>query len=230
VDCQGSWSSCDPNTGTKTFTITQAPQNGGAACPSPLTQNCPVDCVGSWGSCAGGPPSFKTYTWTTTPKNGGSTATCAYANGQTDSSGCAAPVNCVGSWGDCKQTSKCDCDADACWNTSGTQTYTITTPASGGGASCPAANGQARTCAPHSWGLIFPSSPGWKCSWGMACMSAHGCAGGAGNPGACCPLFRAPCSTPGAITTCPGFDQVAGGVNHQVCSSSPQSIITLQCF
>jgi hypothetical protein len=92
VNCQGSWSSCDPNTGTKTFTITQAPQNGGTACPSPLTQNCPVDCVGSWGSCAGGPPTFKTYTWTTTPKNGGSTATCAYPNGQTDSSGCSTPV------------------------------------------------------------------------------------------------------------------------------------------
>ncbi len=84
VDCAGSWSACNQITGTKTFTVTQAPQNGGVACPAPLTQNCPVDCVGSWGACAGPAPQSKTYTWTTLPLNGGSTATCAYPNGQTD--------------------------------------------------------------------------------------------------------------------------------------------------
>ncbi len=88
VDCAGSWSACNQITGTKTFTISQAPQNGGAACPTPLTQTCPVDCVGSWGACAGPTPQFKTYNWTTPPLNGGSTATCLYPDGQTDSSAC----------------------------------------------------------------------------------------------------------------------------------------------
>ncbi|MBL7543226.1 MAG: prepilin-type N-terminal cleavage/methylation domain-containing protein [Bdellovibrionaceae bacterium] len=88
VNCDGSWSGCNQVTGTRTYTVTQVPQNGGVACPSPLTQNCAVDCVGSWGACSGGPPQFKTYTWTTPPLNGGSTATCAYPNGQTDSATC----------------------------------------------------------------------------------------------------------------------------------------------
>ena len=48
-----------------------------------------MDCVGSWGACAGPPlAQFKTYTWTTSPLNGGSAATCGYPNGQTDSTGC----------------------------------------------------------------------------------------------------------------------------------------------
>ena len=88
VACAGAWSACNQITGTKTFTVTQAPQNGGAACPAPLTQTCPVDCVGSWGACAGGPPQFKTYTWTTPPLNGGSALTCGYPNGQTDTAAC----------------------------------------------------------------------------------------------------------------------------------------------
>lgn len=62
------------------------------ACPAPLTQTCPVDCVGSWGACAGGPPQFKTYSWTTPPLNGGSTATCSYPDGQTDATSCGAAV------------------------------------------------------------------------------------------------------------------------------------------
>ena len=90
VDCAGSWSACNQVAGTKIFTVTQAPQNGGLACPAPLTQTCPVDCVGSWSACAGGPPQFKTYTWTTPPLNGGSVATCSYPNGRTDANGCNA--------------------------------------------------------------------------------------------------------------------------------------------
>lgn len=92
VDCAGSWSACNPVSGTKSFTITQAPQNGGKACPAQLTQSCAVDCVGSWGSCGGSPKPFRTFTWTTLPKNGGTSSTCAYANGQTDSSACAPPT------------------------------------------------------------------------------------------------------------------------------------------
>lgn len=93
VNCAGSWSTCNQITGTTTFTITQAPQDGGTACPSPLTKTCPVDCVGSWGACAGGPPQYKTYNWTTLPLNGGSTASCTYPNGQTDVNACMTCFN-----------------------------------------------------------------------------------------------------------------------------------------
>lgn len=86
VDCEGTWSSCAPSTGLQTFTVSQAPQGTGRACPvSP--KKCAVDCVGSWGACAGS-PSYKTYTWTTPPLNGGSTASCAYPNGRVDVTGC----------------------------------------------------------------------------------------------------------------------------------------------
>lgn len=85
VDCAGTWSACDPNTGLETFSITQAPQNGGVACPA-STRTCKVDCVGDWGVCSSGSPSSKTYTWTVTPKNGG--ATCATVNGAMDTAGC----------------------------------------------------------------------------------------------------------------------------------------------
>lgn len=94
VDCGGSWSACNPATGTQTFTITQAPQDGGKACPASLTQNCPVDCAGSWGACGGAAAPYKTYTWTTLPRNGGSAATCAYPNGQTDPVGCGGAAKC----------------------------------------------------------------------------------------------------------------------------------------
>ena len=49
-----------------------------------------MDCVGSWGACAGPPAAqFKTYTWTIPPLNCGSTATCGYPDGQTDTFACA---------------------------------------------------------------------------------------------------------------------------------------------
>ncbi|NUM60428.1 MAG: hypothetical protein HUU56_17510, partial [Bdellovibrionaceae bacterium] len=44
VNCAGSWGACNQATGTKTFNITQYPQNGGAACPSPTTQSCQKNC------------------------------------------------------------------------------------------------------------------------------------------------------------------------------------------
>ncbi|HWU42282.1 MAG TPA: hypothetical protein VN132_02550, partial [Bdellovibrio sp.] len=84
VDCGGYWNACDPSTGTKTFTITQAPSGGGASCPAPLTQTCPVDCVGNWGACVSG---SKTFTWSIPALNGG--IACTFANGQTDTTGCA---------------------------------------------------------------------------------------------------------------------------------------------
>jgi Tfp pilus assembly protein PilV len=226
VNCDGYWDVCDPSTGKQNFVVTQTPLNGGTACPA-SPQSCPVACAGGWGACSGG---AKVFTVTQPALNGG--ASCSYADGATDSTGCGGGVDCVGSWGDCRQVDKsCDCDYDKCWGTAGIQSYTITTPASGGGKSCPAATGQTQACAPHSWGLIFPSSPGWKCSWGMSCNGAtNGCAGGSGNPGVCCPEFRRPCSTPGATMTCPGYDQVAGSYKNQVCSDRPDSIITLQCF
>jgi hypothetical protein len=226
VNCDGYWDVCNPSTGQQNFVVTQTPMNGGTACPA-SPQSCPVACAGGWGACSGG---AKTFTVTQPALNGG--ASCSYADGATDSTGCGGAVDCVGSWGDCSQVDKsCNCDYDKCWGTAGIQSYTITTPASGGGKACPANTGQTQACAPHSWGLIMASSPGYKCSWGMACNSAsNGCAGGSGNPGACCPEFRRPCSTPGEIKTCPGFDRLNGNVKNQLCSDRPDSIITLQCF
>jgi hypothetical protein len=41
VDCAGTWSACDFNTGLATFTVTTPPANGGAACPaSPSSAGC----------------------------------------------------------------------------------------------------------------------------------------------------------------------------------------------
>ena len=92
VDCQVSgwsgWSGCSQSCGggsqTRTRTITQQPQNGGAGCPalsesqSCNNQACPVDCqVSGWSgwsgcskSCGGGSQS-RTRTITQWPQNGG---------------------------------------------------------------------------------------------------------------------------------------------------------------
>ncbi|MDD5710882.1 MAG: hypothetical protein PHV43_02155, partial [Candidatus Colwellbacteria bacterium] len=47
-------------------------------------------------------------------------------------------VDCVGSWGTCTGATSCE--------NSGTQTYTITTPASCGGTACPYSNGATQSC------------------------------------------------------------------------------------
>merc|ERR1719320_1006668 len=108
-----------------------------------------LDCVGTWsgyGSCSrncGSGSRIRTYSITTYASNGGSA--CPYSHGRTQTQACdngACPVNCVGSWsayGSCSKT---------CGPGSETRTYSITTPASGGGSQCPYFDGntQNRIC------------------------------------------------------------------------------------
>ena len=74
-------------------------------------------------------------------------ADCVGVNSETVSIGCGA-VNCVGSWGACSGPNK---------------TYTITTPASGGGTACPYANGAVQACACHANGTIVDIG-GYSCT------------------------------------------------------------------
>lgn len=64
------------------------------------------------------------------PQNGGAACPTAWFIP------CGDPVDCVGAWGECE---------GAC-GTTGTQTFTITTPAENGGAACEAADGATRSC------------------------------------------------------------------------------------
>jgi hypothetical protein len=108
-----------------------------------------VNCAGSWGNwgacsatCGGGRQS-RSYTVTTAASGGG--ASCPASNGATQGRDCntdACSVNCAGSWGNwgaCSAT---------CGGGRQSRSYTVTTAASGGGASCPASNGatQGRVC------------------------------------------------------------------------------------
>lgn len=111
VDCAVSPGPCDPATGLKTLTVTQVPQNGGAPCPSPLTQTCAVDCAGNWSACAGGPPAYKTYTWTHPSLNGG--LACQYPNGQTDTGPCTTLLQ-VGSCSTSSFSGRCSNTGNHC--------------------------------------------------------------------------------------------------------------------
>jgi len=133
------WGSCSATCGggTETRTCTNpAPANGGATCSgsssqSCNTQACPVNGGWSaWGSCSatcGGGTETRTCT-NPAPANGG--ATCSGLNSQVCNTQ-ACPVNCVGAW-------------SACSN--GTQTYTISVAATGGGSSCPNTSGTTQSC------------------------------------------------------------------------------------
>ena len=79
IDCQWTWSgwgNCVNGQQTSTFKIDQQPQNGGAACPSPLVQTRPcttTDCQGTWsgwGKCVNGQQS-NTFTVTQQALYGG---------------------------------------------------------------------------------------------------------------------------------------------------------------
>ncbi len=132
VDCAGYWGACDSSTGQQDFIVTQSEMNGGASCPA-SPQSCAVDCSGSWGACSGG---VKTYSIFQNAMNGG--AACPASNGQTDTTGCTASgpvVDCIGSWSACSQ---------ACGG--GTQVFTVSQAASGGGLSCASSNGDVQTC------------------------------------------------------------------------------------
>jgi len=156
VPCQGSWSNwgacskpCGGGTRSRTWTTTAEPLYGGAACPSPLTQEeacntgaCPAEpCEGSWSgwsgcsaTCGGG---IKTKTWTTTkePKYGGT----ACPNPKIQTNDCntqACPINCVGEWK--LDSNQCNLD---CGPQQGQYVYEVKTSAAHGGANCPNATG-----------------------------------------------------------------------------------------
>ena len=166
VDCSGyftDWSGCDAicdginasRTGTRnrTYIVTTPASNGGAICPISLETetctktDCSVNCIGEWNKwsgcdaiCDGINASRtgtrkRTYSVTTPSSNGGvscpilpETETCT----KTDCS-----VNCIGNW---NKWSDCDviCDGiNASVSGKTTRTYSVTTPSSNGGISCP---------------------------------------------------------------------------------------------
>lgn len=78
-----------------------------------------------------------------------------------------APINCVGSWGTCVD------EGSAVYK----QTYTITTPASGGGAVCPYATGDKQPCSIGNAGLNTPypaqcHAVEWSVTCGVPCEFA----------------------------------------------------------
>lgn len=147
IDCVGDWGVCEGpcgSTGTQTFTITTSAQYGGAACQYDdgttrdcQTDPCPIDCVGDWTLCEGpcGTTSTQTFVITTPAQYGG--AACMFDENETrpcQTDPC--PGDCIGEWGLCEG----DC------GTTGTQIFTITTPADPGGTACEAEDGAERPC------------------------------------------------------------------------------------
>jgi hypothetical protein len=133
VDCQvsdwGPWGECINGVQTRTRTVIQSPQNGGAECP-PLeeTRECclPVDCVVSewsaWSEC-NGTTQTRTRTVVTPASCGG--AECPVLE---ETRECCTPVDCVVSaWSDWSE----------CVGGERTRTRTVVTPASCGGVECP---------------------------------------------------------------------------------------------
>ena len=151
-------------------TINYYTNNSFPYCPTPdsTTKPCPVNCVldppssqpfsycqspsgGTLGCGMSGirkppPRNVKTFS-----KNGGiscPTANASYRNNPSNQISCQTdpcPVDCVGGWGNwstCNATCK---DNEASATGTQTQTYTITTPESNRGSSCPHANGDTQT-------------------------------------------------------------------------------------
>ncbi len=159
VDCQVSWSdwdSCSASCGggiqTKTGTITQQPQNGGASCPTDLTQTqacntspCSIDCqVSEWSnwsdcstSCGDGTQTRTRYV-TVPPQNGG--ASCPLLIESQPCNKGACPVDCQVSWSNWNS-----CSA-SCGGGIQTKTGTITQQPLNGGASCPTDLTQSQAC------------------------------------------------------------------------------------
>lgn len=137
IDCEVSewseWSECYDGVQTRTRTVIQAPQNGGAECP-PLeeTRECclPVDCVVSewsdWSECNDGGMRTRTRTVITPASCDGTP--CPVLQ---ESEECSLPpvaVDCVVSeWSDWSE----------CFEGTETRTRTIITPAANGGTPCP---------------------------------------------------------------------------------------------
>jgi hypothetical protein len=163
VGAFGAWDTCSATCGTgvrtRAYAVTTPAANGGLACGfadgyvetsvCPSLPACPVNCVGAfgpWNSCSatcGVSVRTRTYSVTTPAANGG--AACALAAGYVESASCPdlppCPVNCGGSfgaWSACSAT---------CGAGTRTHTYTVTSPATNGGAACPYADGYVETAA-----------------------------------------------------------------------------------
>eukprot|EP01051_Picozoa_sp_SAG22_P001814 SAG22_NODE_75_length_22256_cov_45.062960_1_plen_528_part_10 len=123
VDCVGGWdawsdcsAACGGGTRTKRYTVTTPAAHGGEGClvedgaedAADCNQHqCPVDCEGvwsSWDSCnstCGGGFRRRTYSVATPAAYGGTSGTCAAAEGGVDLEVCntaPCPVQCEGAW------------------------------------------------------------------------------------------------------------------------------------
>jgi hypothetical protein len=170
VDCSGNWtiwSECDatcdgstaissnPGTRKRTYIVKTPASNQGVSCPiSPETEtctkiDCPVNCMGYWdrwtdcdATCDGINPISsrtgtrkRTYTVTTPASNQG--ASCPISQETATCIKIDCPVNCMGNWDrwtDCDAT----CDGiNASVSGRTTRTFTVITPDSNRGVSCP---------------------------------------------------------------------------------------------
>jgi type II secretory pathway pseudopilin PulG len=131
---------------------------------------------------AGSPPASASgsgpWAWSCLGLDGGTTASCA----------ALAPVNCVGAWSACSPA----CGA-------GMQIFMVTTPASGGGASCPAANGQTQACNTvcAQQGNWSPYPGFWWCRTGQCPPQCPANLSATCTPGTSCIIYSAP-NTPGS--------------------------------
>lgn len=151
VDCQGEfsdWSTCSATCGegirNRSFTVTQIAENGGLACDGlPIVEACndgpcpgAVDCVvdfSTWSSCTetcGIGTRSRTATITTPAENGGLACVTTPISEVCNDGPCAN--DCVGvfsQWAACSFT---------CGGGTQDRTFTVTTPATNGGAACDA--------------------------------------------------------------------------------------------
>jgi hypothetical protein len=181
VGVWGSWGTCSKTCGTggqsRTFAVTTANSNGGAACTSVNgavdntgicnTNSCPRNCVGDWSAwsdctvtCADGTRS-RTYTVTTSALNGGTS--CSTTPFSVESQTCSnspCAVHCVGQWG---QWSSC---TKTCGTGETTRTFAVTTADNYGGDTCVANDGEVENVACSTSSCPVNCVGAWQ-TWGM---------------------------------------------------------------
>ena len=129
------WGECIGGVKKKTFTNSYGTHEATRSCGDTSTMEETFSIGGNFGGsqnprrvrgeCIGG---FRKITFT---HSDGTTNEFNKPCGTTSGGSQITPINCVGAWSDC---------------VNGSQTYTVTTPASGGGAACPAVDGATKTC------------------------------------------------------------------------------------
>lgn len=170
VNCVVQWgqpSACQGNCGQfgtqcQTYTVVQAAQYGGTACPSqplctscqmpPCNQDCVVTYSGPWSACqgtCGGNAGTQTETGTITTQQQGAGASCPpLVRSRSCTTGSCPAVNCAYTWGAWSA-----CMGGQCGQ-AGTQSRTplISTTPSNGGTPCPSA--QTETCVMPACGSV----------------------------------------------------------------------------